>query len=102
MFDADQFAYVLLELLQIRSVIGEPSSVQDIVNSGEKRAAVSNVGPANMQLVRKGRWAAENSEFFDARLHGMTSIRLPCFVEAGNVVISSTIGIQRHVYENRF
>src|SRR6516225_5662801 len=79
MFDADQFANVLLELLQIRSVIGEPSSIKDVVKSVKKCAAVSNIGPTNMQLIRKDRWAAENSEFFDVRLHAMpANVGLRC------------------------
>src|SRR4029077_9021316 len=99
MFDADQFANVLLELLQTRSVIGEPSSIQDIVNSVEKRAAFSNVGPTNMQLVRKNRWDAENSELFDVRLHAMpANVGLRRVLETGVVGISYTIDIHQGSY----
>ena len=68
MLDTDQLADAPLKFADQRSVIRQPLSFQNIIDTSKKRLTISHIGTADMQFAVKCRRAAENGKIVDSRL----------------------------------
>jgi hypothetical protein len=60
--DAEYLRHTLLKFLHQGSVIGQPTTVQHLINTLQQSFAVANIGPADMQFLRKGRCATKKRQ----------------------------------------
>src|SRR5205823_14992900 len=54
-FDAQKISKVSFKLLDVRTIIGKPPSIQQIVDSCQEPFTVTNVGSPYMQFLSEGR-----------------------------------------------
>src|SRR5579872_2035779 len=54
-----------LEILHVRTVVGQPVAVQHVGDALHKAVAIANIRTANVQLFSKGRWLAEDGQIVE-------------------------------------
>ena len=68
MFDADEFRHAPLKFLDIRSPVGEPTPVQDVIHAPPKISAIANIWTSYVKRIFKGRATAEKRKIGDPLL----------------------------------
>src|SRR5713226_1942618 len=69
MLHANQVSNALLELFYDRAIVGEPARVENLVETFKQARAVADVRPIDVELLVKGRHAAENRQVVNSLFH---------------------------------
>jgi hypothetical protein len=62
MFDAEKFPELFFELLHVRTVVREPSTIPDIARASQEALAVAYAGPSDVERFGKCRLSTKQCQ----------------------------------------